>query len=42
MAACAEHDGRVRQSEPVVVIDFEIANQLPHERILLACHHEPD
>jgi hypothetical protein len=42
MAACAEHDSRVRQSEPVVIVNFEIANQLPYKSIPFACHHKPD
>jgi len=42
MAACAEHDGRVWQSEPVVIINFEIANQLSHKCIPFARHHESD
>jgi hypothetical protein len=42
MAARAKHDGRVRQSEPVVIVNLEIANQLPYKSIPFACHHKPD
>jgi hypothetical protein len=42
MATRAEHNGWVWQSEPVVIKNFEIANQLSNKRISFAGHHESD
>lgn len=42
VAPRAEHDGRVRQAEPVPVVPPQVPHQLAHVFISLARHHEPD
>lgn len=42
MAPGAEHDGWVRQTQPVPVVPVEVLDQLADVFVALARHHEPD
>lgn len=42
MAPGAEHDGWVRQTQPVPVVSVEVLDQLADVFVALACHHEAD
>jgi hypothetical protein len=42
MAPRAEHDGRVRQAQPVLVVAGQVGDQLADVCVALAGHHEAD
>ena len=42
MATSTEHDGWIWKSEPVAVVDLQVAYQFCYEGIVFASHHKSD